>query len=412
MSKEAEQRRVVVTGQGVVSPVGTGVDKFWNALKNGESGIAPITYYEVTDDLRCKIAGEVHDFDVQRDVGNIDVVRADRFSQLAVGAAMEAVGQSGMKENWAEDGSKAACIIGSGSGGLTTLENGYRDLYRDKIMRTNPLTLLRTLGSSAAAHVSMMYNITGPVFGVVSACATGAHSLGLVYQMIKCGNINAGIAGGSEASLNWGAQRSWEALFVLSNAGCFPFSKNRNGTILSEGSGIMVLEEYESAKARGANILAEIKGFGMTADAGDMVNPRVEGAAGAMKIALDEAGLKPEQIDYINAHGTATKANDKTETAAIKSVFGKSAYDVSISSTKSMHGHMLGGGSLVEGTACIMAMKDNFIPPTINLNEPDPECDLDYTPNIGRERDVTYTMNNSLAFGGLNTVIVFGPAPE
>lgn len=412
MSKVTEQRRVVVTGQGVVSPVGTGVEKFWNALKKGETGIAPITFYEVTDDLRCKLAGEVKDFDVQEDVGNIDVVRADRFSQLAAKAAMEAVEQSGLKDILAKDGSRAACIIGSGSGGLTTLETGYRDLYRDKIMRTNPLTLLRTLGSSAAAHVSMMFNITGPTFGVVSACATGSHAMGLVYQMIKYGQIDAGIAGGSEASLNWGAQRSWEALFVLSNSGCFPFSKKRNGTILAEGSGIMVLEDYEHAKARGANILAEVMGFGMTADAGDMVHPKVEGAAGAMQLALDDAGLKAEQIDYINAHGTATKTNDVTETNAIKAVFGEAAGKVAISSTKSMHGHMLGGGSLVEGAACIKAIHDNFIPPTINLDDPDPECDLDYTPNKGVEREVTYTMNNSLAFGGLNTVAIFGPAPK
>ncbi len=400
-----------MTGQGIVSPLGTGVEKFWTAAKKGESGIGPITYYEI-DDLRCNLAGEVRDFDVQRDVGNVDVVRADKFSQYAAKAAMEAVEQSGIADTLAEDGSRAACIIGSGSGGLTTLETGYRDLYRDKIMRTNPLTLLRTLGSSAAAHVSMMYNITGPVFGVVSACATGSHALGMVYQMIKYGQIDAGVAGGSEASLNWGAQRSWEALFVLSPTGVFPFSKKRNGTILSEGSGIMVLEEYEHAKARGATILAEVKGFGMTADAGDMVHPKVEGAAGAMKLALDDAGLQPEQIDYINAHGTATKTNDVTETKAIKSVFGEAANSVSISSTKSMHGHMLGGGSLVEGAACILAARDNFIPPTINLDDPDPDCDLDYTPNKGREREVRYTMNNSLAFGGLNTVVIFGPAPQ
>ncbi len=411
MNKPAEQRRVVVTGQGVVTPVGTGVEKFWNSLKKGECGIGPITYYDI-DDLRCNLAGEVRDFDVQKDVGNIDIVRADKFSQFAAKAAMEAVEQSGIAETLAADGSRAACIIGSGSGGLTTLENGYRDLYRNDVRRTNPLTLLRTLGSSAAAHVSMMYNITGPVFGVVSACATASHSLGLVYQMIKHGQIDAGVAGGSEASLNWGAQRSWEALFVLSTKGCFPFSKNRSGTILSEGAGIMVLEEYEHARARGANILAEVMGFGMTADAGDMVHPKVEGAAGAMQLALDDAGLEAEQIDYINAHGTATKTNDVTETKAIKSVFGKAAQNVAISSTKSMHGHMLGGGSLVEGAACIMAMQDDFIPPTINLNDPDPKCDLDYTPNEGRKRKVTYSMNNSLAFGGMNTVIVFGPAPQ
>jgi nodulation protein E len=246
---------------------------------------------------------------------------------------------------------------------------------------------------------------------VVSACSTATHAIGLTYRMIREGLVDLGIAGAAEASLNWGATRAWQAMRVLSPDGLWPFAKRRNGTVLAEGAGILMLEEYEHAKARGAPILAELLGYGMTADAADMVNPSIDGASTAMQMALDDARLAPSDIDYVNAHGTATAVNDINETRAIKRVFGNAANKLSISSTKSMHGHCLGAGGGIEAVAALKAIGEGFVPPTVGLDEPDPECDLDYTANVGKKREVTYAMSNSFAFGGLNAVLVFGPAP-
>ena len=411
MSQSNGHRRVVVTGQGVVTPVGTGVDVFWKALKRGECGIGEVKGFE-TDDLYITIAGEVPDFEPRERLDSKQFLLADRYSQFAGCAAQEAVRQSGLEVPLeGEKGYRAASIIGSGIGGLTTLEFSYKMLFKENKRATHPLTLLKSIGSSAAAHVSIEYGIKGPTFGVVSACSTATHSLGLVYRMIKEGMVDLGLAGAAEASLNWGATRAWQAMRVLSPDGLWPFCGRRNGTVLAEGGGVMLLEELEHAKARGANILAEVVGFGMTADAADMVNPSIEGASTAMQIALDDARLAPGEINYLNAHGTATAVNDINETRALRHVFGKAAEDISISSTKSMHGHCLGACGGIEATASIMAMQDDFAPPTIGLDEPDPECDLDYTPNVGREREITYAMSNSFAFGGLNAVLVFGPDP-
>jgi len=411
MAQPKDRRRVVVTGQGVVSSVGIGVDAFWNALKNAECGIDEVTLFD-TDELYITIAGEVKGFDPKVHCPTKQFMLADRYSQFAGCAANEAMTQSGLDVPFkGEEGYRAACIIGSGIGGVSTMEHSYKMLFEEKKRATHPLTLLKTIGSSAAAHVSIEYGITGPCFGVVSACSTAPHSIGLVYRMIREGMCDVGIGGASEASLNWGTTRAWQAMRVLSPDGLFPFAKGRNGTVLGEGAGVLVLEEYERAKARGATILAELVGYGMTSDAADMVNPSIEGASSAMQIALDDAGLAPGDIDYINAHGTATTVNDFNETNAIKRVFGKAANDLSISSTKSMHGHCLGAGGGVEAVAVIKSMHDGIVPPTIGFDEPDPDCDLDYTPNKPRKRDVTYAMSNSFAFGGLNAVLVFGPAP-
>ncbi|MEM7397659.1 MAG: beta-ketoacyl-[acyl-carrier-protein] synthase family protein [Pseudomonadota bacterium] len=411
MTQSNGRRRVVVTGQGVVTPLGTGVEKFWTGLKSGSCGIREVESFE-TDELYITIAGEVPDFDPRERELSKQLLMADKYSQYAGCAAREAVLQSGLETPISnEDAFKTACIIGSGVGGLTTLEFSYKMLFKENKRATHPLTLLKAIGSSASAHVSIEYGIKGPTFGVVSACSTATHSIGVVYQMIKSGLVDTGIAGAAEASLNWGATRAWQAMRVLSPDGLFPFSKTRNGTVLAEGSGILVLEEYEKAKARGAPILAELMGFGMTADAADMVNPSIEGAATAMKIALDEAELAPSDIDYVNAHGTATAVNDVNETRAIKHVFGNAANNLSISSTKSMHGHTLGACGGIEAAASIKAIEEKFVPPTIGLAETDPECDLDYTANQGKARDVNYVMSNSFAFGGLNAVLVFGPNP-
>jgi nodulation protein E len=306
---------------------------------------------------------------------------------------------------------RAACIIGSGVGGLTTLEFSYKMLFKENKRATHPLTLLKAIGSSASAHVSIDHGIKGPTFGVVSACSTATHSIGLTYRMIREGLVDLGLAGAAEASLNWGATRAWQAMRVLSPDGLWPFAKKRNGTVLAEGAGILMLEEYEHAKERGAPIFAELLGYGMTADAGDMVNPSIDGASTAMQMALDDAGLAPSDIDYVNAHGTATAVNDINETRAIKRVFGNAANNLSISSTKSMHGHCLGAGGGIEAVAALKAMEQNFVPPTVGLDEPDPECDLDYTANVGKKREINFAMSNSFAFGGLNAVLVFGPPP-
>jgi nodulation protein E len=391
--------------------LGTGVDKFWSALKSGSCGIREVQSFD-TEDLYITIAGEVPDFDPrERDLSK-QLLLADKYSQYAGYAAREAVGQSKLETPLSDtDSYRAACVIGSGVGGITTLELSYKMLFKENKRATHPLTLLKAIGSSASAHVSIEFGIKGPTFGVVSACSTATHSIGIVYRMIREGGIDLGLAGASEASLNWGTTRAWQAMRVLSPDGLWPFSKARNGTVLAEGAGILMLEEYEHAKARGAPILAELMGYGTTSDAADMVNPSIEGASTAMQMALDDSGLATSDIDYVNAHGTATAVNDINETRAIKRVFGKDANKLSISSTKSMHGHCLGAGGGIEAVAAIKAIGDNFVPATVGLNDPDPECDLDYTPNVGKEREVNYAMSNSFAFGGLNAVLVFGPPP-
>ena len=403
-------RRVVVTGMGVVTPIGLTVDSFWQAAIDGRSGVGPITNFAL-EDLYIHIAAEIKQFDPKARIKNKLLQLAVRYSLFAGAAADEAVLQSGLKVPF-ENPYRAGCIIGSGAGGLNTIETAYRDLFILNKRATHPFTLLRFIGSSAAAHVGIDYGIKGPTFGTVSACATATHSIGLVYQFIKSGMLDVGVAGASEAALNYGSMKSWQALRVLSDKGCYPFSKNRNGTVLGEGAGTLVLEEYEHARARGAKILAELKGFGMTSDAKDMVNPDTEGPKEAMRLALEEAQLAPADIDYLNAHGTGTAINDVNETRAIRAVFGSAANSLAVSSTKSMHGHLLGAGGAVEAVACIKAMHDGILPPTIGLDQPDPECDLDYVPNKSRAKKVTYTMSNSFAFGGLNAVLVFGPAPH
>ena len=405
------RRRVVVTGQGVVTPLGTGVEKFWAALKKGECGIRQVQSFS-TEDLYITIAGEVPDFVSEGAAGKQAAHACGQILAICrlrgAGSRRHVEARGSAKDSKAY---RAACIIGSGVGGLTTLEFSYKMLFKENKRATHPLTLLKAIGSSASAHVSIEYSIKGPTFGVVSACSTATHAIGLTYRMIREGLVYLGLAGAAEASLNWGATRAWQVMRVLSPDGLWPFSKKRNGTVLAEGAGILLLEEYEHAKARGAPILAELLGYGMTADAADMVNPSIDGASTAMQMALDDAGLGASDIDYINAHGTATAVNDINETRAIKRVFGNAASKLSISSTKSMHGHCLGAGGGIEAVAAVKAIGEGFVPPTMGLDEPDPECDLDYTPNKGREREVNYAMSNSFAFGGLNAVLVFGPAP-
>ncbi len=413
MSQANGARRVVVTGTGVVTPIGHTVGEFWASAKVGKSGVSELGGFPL-EDLKILIAAQIKNFDhkarLKHFVRDKIVMHADRYSWFAAAAADEAVKQSGLPIPF-DNSYRTACIIGSGAGGLTTFEKAYRDLFIENKRATHPLTLLRIIGSSASAHVGIEFGVKGPTFATCSACSTAAHAIGLARDYIQHGLVDVAIAGASESVINYGTMKAWQALHVLSPEGCFPFSKNRNGTVLGEGAGILVLEEYEHAKRRGAKILAELCGFGMTSDSKEMVNPDMEGPREAMRLALQDAHVPPLKIDYLNAHGTATTINDKNETNAIKDLFGKHAYKHANSSTKSMHGHPLGAGGGIEAVACIKAMEEQWVPPTIGLTEPDPDCDLDYVPNVGRPMKVGYTMSNSFAFGGLNAVLVFGPPP-
>jgi nodulation protein E len=414
MTASGSSRRVVVTGMGVVTPIGQDVPSFWAGVQEGRCGVGPVGGFPL-DDLKILIAAQVKDFDHKARLKHFKrdklILHADRYSWFAAAAADEAMKQSGLPTPL-ENPYRSACIVGSGAGGLVTFETAYRDLFIHNKRATHPLTLLRIIGSSASAHIGIEYGVKGPTFATCSACSTAAHAIGLGRDYIRNNMVDVAIVGASESVINYGTMKAWQAMHVLSPQGVFPFSKKRNGTVLGEGAGVLVLESLEHAQRRGATILAEICGFGMTSDSKDMVNPDIEGPSEAMRLALEDAKLAPSAIDYLNAHGTATTMNDKNETNAIKRVFGEHAKNLPISSTKSMHGHPLGAGGAIEAVACVKAMQDGILPPTINLDEADPECDLDYVPNKARKKSVSYAMSNSFAFGGLNAVLVFGPPPR
>jgi nodulation protein E len=406
---------VVVTGLGAVTPIGNSVPEFWAALRRAQVGVGPLSLPgDDHHDLKIQIAAQVKDFDAKgrlKDFKRDKVVQyADRYSWFAAAAADEAVTMARLERPF-QDPYRVACIIGSGGAGLVAVEDAYRDLFIKKKKATNPMTLIRIIGSSAAAHVGIEFGVKGPVFATCSACSTAAHAIGVGRDYIRHGLADVAIAGAAEAVITYGTMRAWQAMHVLSPQGIFPFARKRNGTVLGEGAGILVLESLSHAKARGATILAELVGFGMTADSKDMVNPDIEGPTEAMRLALDDAELAPSDIDYLNAHGTATAINDINETEAIKKVFKDHARKLAVSSTKSMHGHPLGAGGGIEAVACIKAVRESWVPPTAGLDEAGDGCDLDYVPNVGREQRVTYAMSNSFAFGGLNAVLVFGPPP-
>jgi nodulation protein E len=413
MTTKDPARRVVVTGMGVVTPIGVNVPEFWDSLKVGRVGVGPVGGFPL-EDLKILIAAQIKSFEPKVRLKHFKrdklVTMADRYSWFAAAAADEAMQMAGL-EGPLPNPYRAACIVGSGAGGLVTFEQAYRDLFIANKRATHPLTLLRIIGSSASAHIGIEYGIKGPTFATCSACSTATHAIGLARDYIRNGVVDVAIAGASESVITYGTMKAWQALHVLSPQGCFPFSKNRNGTVLGEGAGILVLESYEHAKARGATIIAELSGYGMSSDAKDMVKPEVEGPREAMRMAIADAGLQPTDIDYLNAHGTATTDNDRNETRAVKEVFGDHAYKIAISSTKSMHGHPLGAGGGIEAVAAIRALQENWVPPTVGLTEADPECDLDYVPNVGRDKTLRHVMSNSFAFGGLNAVLVFSPPP-
>ncbi len=333
----------------------------------------------------------------------------DRFAQFALIAAREAVESSGIE--WTPElRANSAIVTGSCVGGQCAQDAGFLQLYKLAQSRVHPLTIPKTMANAGASHISMEFGITGPSFTVSTACASSAHAIGQAYWLLRNGGADLAITGGSEAPFSLGLLKAWEAMRVVSPDTCRPFSKDRRGMILGEGAAMFVLEPMEAAQARGARILAEIVGLGMSADASHITQPSMEGAARAMRAALRDAGIAPEQVGYINAHGTATPANDPTETAAIRAVFGAHADRLAVSSTKSMHGHALGAAAALECLATVIALRDGFLPPTVNFTEPDPQCDLDVIPNQARRAEVEYALSNSFAVGGLNAVLALKKA--
>jgi nodulation protein E len=401
-------RRVVITGMGAICALGRDVSEFSAAVFEGKSGIGPI---ESTDcsALRFQNGAEVRGYSHQPYFDDRRADFLDRFAQFAVIAAREAVAGAGIE--WTSELRETAAIItGSCVGGQSTEDTGFHEVYKLGHNRVHPLTIPKTMANAGASHISMEFGITGPSFTISTACSSAAHAIGQAFWMIRAGVTDLAITGGSEAPFSFGILKAWEAMRVVSPDTCRPFSKDRRGMVLGEGGAMFVLEPLEAAQARGARIHAEIVGFGMSADANHITQPSAEGAARAMRAALKDAGLVPEQIGYINAHGTATPANDVTETSAIRSVFGPHANRFAVSSTKSMHGHALGAAAALECLAATLALRDGILPPTANFNEYDPECDLDVIPNCPRRAEVEYALSNSFAFGGLNAVLALRKA--
>jgi len=406
-------RRVVITGLGVVTPLGNDLATFWNGLLSGKSGIRRIEAIDTTG-YDCQIAGEVHDFEPKGFFNDPkDARRSDRFTQLAMAAAKMSIQDSGIDLNRV-DHDRFGAMISSGIGGLKTLEIQYTTLMNKGPSRVSPFTIPMLISNMASGLISMEFGLRGPNMCIVTACATSNNAIGESWRMIKFGDADIFLAGGSEASIVSIGLAGFSAMKALSRRNddpehaSRPFDRDRDGFVMSEGAGVVVVEELEHAKARGAKIYCELSGYGLSADAYHMTAPPAdgEGAARAMKMALKHARISPEQVDYINAHATATDVGDICETRAIKTVFGDYAHKVSISSTKSMTGHLLGGAGAVEMAVCALAIRNGVIPPTTNLDNPDPQCDLDYTPNVAKEKKVRVAMNNSFGFGGHNATLV------
>src|SRR5271157_1112192 len=396
-------RRVAITGMGAICALGRNVAEFAEALREGRSGIAPIESVDRSQ-LRFQNGAEVRGYSHKPYFDDRRADFMDRFAQFAVIAAREAVESAGVR--WTPASlENTAIVTGSCVGGQTAQDVGFQEVYKLGHNRVHPLTIPRTMANAGASHISMEFGITGPSFTFSTACSSAGHAIGQAFWMVRAGSTALAIAGGSEAPFSFGILKAWEAMRVVSPETCRPFSRDRRGMILGEGGAMVVLEPLEAARSRGARIHAEIVGFGMSADACHITQPSAEGAARAMRAALRDAGIEIEQIGYINAHGTATPANDSTEVAAIRSVFGPHAERLAISSTKSMHGHTLGAAAALECLAAALALRDGVLPPTANFNEPDPQCDLDVIPNHARQAQVEYALSNSFAFGGLNAVL-------
>jgi nodulation protein E len=399
-----ERRRVVVTGLGGICSLGNSVPEIWSSMRAGRCGIGTIEGRPLGD-ARHRIGAEIRELP-EHGIEHRRLSTMDRFSLLAVIAAGEAIAQSGITAD-SVDPTRIGTIIGVGIFGVESFEEGYRDLFLRNRQRVNVFAIPRGMPSAPTGQVGIQYGLRGPSFGITSACASSNHAFAAAADQIRLGRADVMVAGGADAPLIYGIVKGWEAMRALAREACRPFSADRDGLIIGEGAGIAVLESYEHAQARGAPILAEFAGSGLSADAGDIVSPTLEGPAAAMRNCLADADLAPGDVDYVNAHGTGTKANDQVETAAIRMAFGKAADHLSVSSTKSMHGHCMGASGAVEAIACLMALKDGVVPPTVGYRERDPECDLDVTPNIARPRQVRAAMSNAFAFGGTNAVVAF-----
>lgn len=399
--------RVVVTGVGCISALGHNVTDVWAELERGRSGIGPLTQVPL-DQVNVGVAAEVKGYSEAAHFNERELLIYDRYTQFALLSAHEAITDAGI--NFAQDdalGLDTAVIVASGVGGWSTIDATFYNLHKLCKSRAHPLTIPRLMISAATSQISLKYGLKGPAFCVSSACSSSNHAIGEAYWMIRTGRARAAVTGGSEAEISITSQRSWESLRVLAPDTCRPFSLGRKGMVIGEGAGMLVLERLDDATKRGARIYCEIAGYGLSADAADIVIPDAGGAARAIRQALDTAGCNPEDVDYINAHGTGTPLNDATEVTAIKMAFGSAADRLMVSSTKSMHGHALGASSAIEAVATIKAIEHGVVPPTANHLGPDPACDLDHVPNIARQAVIGAALSNSLAFGGLNAVLAF-----
>ncbi|MFT5000636.1 MAG: nodulation protein E [Planctomycetota bacterium] len=395
--------RVVITGQGTINALGANVPSTKTAMERGECGISALDFKDV-DRLSIKIGAQISGYDSSGYFNRQQLSLYDPFTQYALIAAQEAVEQSGLTIT-DQASQRMGVVLGTAGGGLQTQDENFRAVYKDQKNRVHPFVVPRLMNNAAASHVSMTLKITGPVYSVATACASSNHAMGQAFHMLRSGSVDVMLTGGSESMLSFGGIKAWEGLRVMSNDGCRPFCASRNGMVQGEGAAVFVFETLDHALKRGADILAEVAGFSMTSDASDIVMPSQHGAQRAISGALADAKLNPEDIGYINAHGTATKANDKTESAAVHTVFGGHASSVMVSSTKSMHGHVIGGTGAIELIACIMAVRDGVIAPTIGHTRADPDCDLDVVPNQARDHTVTAAISNAFAFGGLNAVL-------
>ncbi|QNH12594.1 beta-ketoacyl-[acyl-carrier-protein] synthase family protein [Xanthomonas sp. SI] len=405
MHRSAQGHRVVVTGMGAVSALGLGADALWRGMCEGRSGIAALASPDPQATLKMRLAASVPGFAPQAaQLGGIAPGQLDRMTQMALVAACEAVAQSGLVLDGA-GAARGAVVIGTGVGAELSRDEQSRRLYREQAERLHPLTIVRSMNNAPVSQISIAFGLRGPAFAVSSACASANHALAQAALLIRHGLADVAIAGGGEACLSLPLIRAWEAMRVVSDDTCRPFCAQRSGLVLGEGAGVFVLESAAHAAARGAVPLAELAGFGMSADAHDIVAPSTDGAAAAMRLALQDAELQPQQIDYINAHGTGTLANDRCETQAIREVFGSHADALAVSSTKAVHGHALGAAGALELVAAIGALREQRVPPTANFLDADQDCDLDYVPNQSRAQRVRAVLSNSFAFGGLNAVL-------
>ncbi len=396
-------RRVVITGAGTINPLGGDVPTTFEAMREGRCGIGPLDIRDV-DRLSIQIGGQVRDYDEHAHFNRQQIALYDRFTQFTLLAARQAIEAAGLTFTGTL-ADRSGVILGTSGGGLNTQDENYRAVYEEGKNRVHPFIVPKLMNNAAVSQVSMEWNLRGASFTVATACASSNHAMGQAFNMIRCGMADVMITGGSESMLCFGGIKAWEGLRVMSKDACRPFSATRNGMVQGEGAGVFVFEDRDHAIKRGADILCEVAGFAMSSDASDIVMPSKQGAARAIAGAVADAKIPRDAVGYINAHGTGTAANDKTECAAVADVFGAHADQLMISSTKSMHGHLIGGTGAVELFACIMALRDGVIAPTIGYEEPDPECALDVVPNEAREANVDVALSNAFAFGGLNAVL-------